>query len=243
MRISAVIANEPDIKPENILLHKSGAFPHLILADFGLATTHQRVLADVPADRTKPFARQPGFVGTVTYLPPERLKVVLSRKKTMAGSGESVHGGVMKWREEMGRKFFDEEKQLDVWAVGGEYQLSRLCTILGIRSDAKELTIPAVLYLILTGIHPYDNRHDPNASDDDDTIQAFSQSQPKQDNSYRKLSSARSWDAFRSSNRLGTVGDGTVTEQELEWRRVEEKCTRFLVSCHLVAIIAPKIYN
>jgi eukaryotic-like serine/threonine-protein kinase len=46
-----------DVKPANLLL-RSGALPHLLLADFGVATTR---------DRPAPVA------GTPSYLPPERV--------------------------------------------------------------------------------------------------------------------------------------------------------------------------
>ena len=55
--------------------------------------------------------------GTIVHLPPERLKA-FSRPVKTAGLGESLHG--QKRRAEIGRKWFEEEMQLDIWGLGGE---------------------------------------------------------------------------------------------------------------------------
>jgi hypothetical protein len=55
-------------------------------------------------------------VGTILYLPPERLKAFGRTVKT-AGLGESLHGPAR--REKIGGKWFEEEMQLDNWALGG----------------------------------------------------------------------------------------------------------------------------
>lgn len=111
-------ADIADIKPENVLLHKSGAYPHLLLADFGLAVTHRQIKDVVPKTRLGISERHHRvFTGTLLYVPPERLKAILSRKRSKMGMGESTHG-LAAWREAMGVLWFAEETQLDIWAVG-----------------------------------------------------------------------------------------------------------------------------
>ncbi|KAI9636127.1 kinase-like domain-containing protein [Dioszegia hungarica] len=188
-----------DVKPENVLLHKSGAFPHLLLADFGLATTRDQVLHSVPWDRNNLVERNHRiFTGTSTYIPPERLKAILGRKRSTVGLAESVHGGIVPWREAIGKLWFEEEAMLDRWAFG------------------------IVLYTLMTGAHPYDERldhevFDRTATDNSQMTAATS----------RRRTSAQSWNEFRSRNPNGTVGDGPQSEQEAEWRRVESRCSRF----------------
>lgn len=81
-----------------------------------------------------------------------------------------------------------------------------------------------VLFLILTGSHPYDER-----TDREHTVQPSKPSESSRTATARQ-SSAQSWVDYRSRNPTGTVGDSAQTEQEKEWRSVEERCARFCVS-------------
>ncbi|TRM65951.1 kinase-like domain-containing protein [Schizophyllum amplum] len=85
-----------DLKPENIFLHSPGAYPRIMIGDFGLA---------------RPNADQATFnvVGTVSYLPPEGV-LALDRK-------ELSYIGLPS----------------DCWSAG------------------------VILYIMLTGCHPFDN--------------------------------------------------------------------------------------
>jgi hypothetical protein len=56
--------------------------------------------------------------GTIINLPPERLKA-FSRTVKTGGLGESLHGQNRK--EKIGKKWFEEEMQLDIWGLGGEF--------------------------------------------------------------------------------------------------------------------------
>lgn len=75
----------------------------------------------------------------------------------------------------------------------------------------------------MTGYHPYDD----NRYDRDDTVVPRGTEASRA--STTRPSSAQSWQNFRSTNPSGIVGDGPQTEQEKEWRRVEEKLIRFCV--------------
>jgi hypothetical protein len=60
--------------------------------------------------------------GTITSLSPERLRA-FSRPTKTAGLGESLHG--INRRNKIGRKWFEEEMQLDHWALGGKLLITR----------------------------------------------------------------------------------------------------------------------
>ncbi|KAG8914950.1 Meiosis-specific serine/threonine-protein kinase mek1 [Tulasnella sp. 417] len=52
-----------DLKPENVLVHAPGAYPRIMLADFGFAKDNS-------------FERTRSLAGTVSYVPPEALSVL-----------------------------------------------------------------------------------------------------------------------------------------------------------------------
>ncbi|KAG8972343.1 Meiosis-specific serine/threonine-protein kinase mek1, partial [Tulasnella sp. 427] len=52
-----------DLKPENVLIHAPGAYPRIMLADFGFAKDNS-------------FERTRSLAGTVSYVPPEALSVL-----------------------------------------------------------------------------------------------------------------------------------------------------------------------
>jgi hypothetical protein len=75
------------------------------------------MIDSVPHDSGATSYRHYDPVGTILYLPPERLKAFGRTIKT-AGLGESLHGPAR--REKIGGKWFEEEMQLDNWALGGQ---------------------------------------------------------------------------------------------------------------------------
>ncbi|KAG8978656.1 Meiosis-specific serine/threonine-protein kinase mek1 [Tulasnella sp. 425] len=70
-----------DLKPENVLVHAPGAYPRIILADFGFA-------------RDNSFERTHSLAGTVSYVPPEALSVLFGYGMgSQAPSFDSRRGG------------------------------------------------------------------------------------------------------------------------------------------------------
>lgn len=63
---------EADLKPENIMLSISCAFPRLVISDLGDASDYRSILSRVP---TAPgMVTRTEVIGTTVYCPPERLK-------------------------------------------------------------------------------------------------------------------------------------------------------------------------
>ncbi|WRT64494.1 uncharacterized protein IL334_001426 [Kwoniella shivajii] len=94
-----------DVKPENILLHTSCAYPRILLGDFGSAITKSRLLStlDDGLHHSKPYDANV----TSIYLPPEYVK----------GSCGLVppYEGV---KEDVGKRWWREERGMDMWATG-----------------------------------------------------------------------------------------------------------------------------
>lgn len=57
------LTSPTDLKPVNILIHISYAYPRLLIADFGQAATLTAILASVPIDRYAPPTRELGGTG------------------------------------------------------------------------------------------------------------------------------------------------------------------------------------
>lgn len=109
-------ADHTDLKLENIMLQTRDSFPRLLIGDFGASTTLEAITALVPKSSSGPMTRSYERAGTVNYLPPERLKA-FGREVKLHGLGESIHGKAR--IEAMGKRWFDDEVQLDIWALGG----------------------------------------------------------------------------------------------------------------------------
>jgi len=110
-----------DFKLENILLHNRNSFPRLLIGDFGFSTTLESMVEQVPKTGGSFRTQEPA--GTIINFPPERLKS-FSRPVKTGGLGESLHGD--RRRAEIGGKWFEEEKQLDIWGLGGEFLFKEL---------------------------------------------------------------------------------------------------------------------
>lgn len=74
------------------------------------------MIQSVPPARSGPATRTIDPAGTILNLPPERLKAFTKVSKT-GGLGESLGGATR--NAIIGRKWFEEEMQMDVWALGG----------------------------------------------------------------------------------------------------------------------------
>ncbi|WWD08305.1 hypothetical protein V865_006416 [Kwoniella europaea PYCC6329] len=99
-----------DVRPENILLHTSCAYPRILLADFGTATSQTRLLSTL-GRHTGPHLRKINEQGTVDYFPYDRLVALR----------EEYHAGVTMdcgSKQEVGTKWWREERGLDMWATG-----------------------------------------------------------------------------------------------------------------------------
>ncbi|WWD00904.1 hypothetical protein V866_007842 [Kwoniella sp. B9012] len=99
-----------DVKPENILLHTSCAYPRILLADFGTATSQTRLLSTL-GRHTGRHLRKINEQGTIDYFPYDRLVALR----------EEYHAGVTMdcgSRKEVGTKWWREERGLDMWATG-----------------------------------------------------------------------------------------------------------------------------
>ncbi|OCF53996.1 CAMK protein kinase [Kwoniella mangroviensis CBS 10435] len=99
-----------DVKPENILLHTSCAYPRILLADFGTATSQTRLLSTL-GRHTGSHLRKVNEQGTIDYFPYDRLVALR----------EEYHAGVTMdcgSRKEVGTKWWREERGLDIWATG-----------------------------------------------------------------------------------------------------------------------------
>jgi len=81
--------------------------------------------------------------GTIINLPPERLKA-FSRTVNTGGLGESLHGQAR--RDKIGMKWFEEEIQLDIWALGGEFLQGR---------EEGNTHGVVVIYHLIAIQHPY----------------------------------------------------------------------------------------
>lgn len=110
-------ADNPDLKLENVMLHTRDSFPRLLIGDFGASITLDAITATVPKSSSGPMSRYYEQQGTINYLPPERLKA-FGKEVSLFGLGESLHGRAR--IEEIGKRWFDEEIQLDIWALGGK---------------------------------------------------------------------------------------------------------------------------
>lgn len=104
------------MKLENVVLHNRNSFPRILIGDFGFSTTLESMIDLVPG--TGSSYRTYDVAGTIINLPPERLKAICKTAKT-GGLGESLHGQAR--RETIGKKWFEEEVQIDNWALGGQF--------------------------------------------------------------------------------------------------------------------------
>lgn len=108
-----------DIKPENILLYTSGAYPRIVIADFGGAITYEEFLASIPANQ-QDGKRVYSKCGTNCYLPPEYLRNIQRGKGGGSGTTESIRGKREDRRRTLARGWFEEEVQIDIYSAGRE---------------------------------------------------------------------------------------------------------------------------
>lgn len=99
------------------MLQTRDSFPRLLVGDFGASTTIEAITSTVPKSSEGLTTRFYQRIGTVNYLPPERLKA-FGREVRLHGLGESFHGKAR--IEAIGKRWFDDEVQLDIWALGGQ---------------------------------------------------------------------------------------------------------------------------
>jgi serine/threonine protein kinase len=111
------MARTEDIKPENILLFTSCQYPHLIIGDFGSAINLEHCLSALPQS-PGPWFRLRDGCGTVSYMPPERLEHQLPDRRSVKDKERAESAG--RTREEVTRRWFEEEAKMDIWATGGE---------------------------------------------------------------------------------------------------------------------------
>jgi serine/threonine protein kinase len=115
-----------DLKTENILLHISSAYPRLLIADFGHATTYETILSHIPNTATdiQDFIDDyvPSDHGTTNFIPPERIQarlgLVPSRIRDRIVEHDVKDLGAT--RATLARDVQNEELQIDVWALGCE---------------------------------------------------------------------------------------------------------------------------
>ncbi|WVQ98348.1 hypothetical protein IAU59_005471 [Kwoniella sp. CBS 9459] len=129
-----------DIKPENILLHTAMAYPRILIADFGNATTRSArtgslvpVMSDIPSSYPT-FSPQPSLnpdtttsdrddttvgylrifenTGTTQYLSPEQLEWTMA---IAAEKPDTVYTGS---KEEVAEDWWKYQCGLDMWAMG-----------------------------------------------------------------------------------------------------------------------------
>jgi hypothetical protein len=94
----------------------------VLIGDFGWSVTLASTIQSVPSGHG-PATRVLEPAGTIVSLPPERLKRFSKVYKT-GGLGESLSGAER--RASIGKKWFEEEMQLDIWALGSE-SILKLC--------------------------------------------------------------------------------------------------------------------
>ena len=112
-----------DVKPENILVDVSCVYSRLLIADFGVATNLSTISETVPLNRYTPSTRVLDEIGTLNYVAPERLKLLVKPPRSLQGLSERIHGGVTKRRLEIAKSWFKEEAILDSFALGCEFRL------------------------------------------------------------------------------------------------------------------------
>ncbi|WVF69493.1 hypothetical protein IAT40_004270 [Kwoniella sp. CBS 6097] len=105
-----------DLKPENILLHTAMAYPRILVADFGHATTLSQIRSTLLPAPQEPagYYRQFEQIGTTQYFPPEHCKWMLD----LADPKEEPNMVYMGSKEEVAEDWFEAQCAMDMWATG-----------------------------------------------------------------------------------------------------------------------------
>ncbi|KAF8898929.1 kinase-like domain-containing protein [Infundibulicybe gibba] len=169
-----------DLKPENILLHSPGAYPRIMIADFGLA---------------RPNAYQETFnvCGTVSYLPPEG---ILALDHKHLGYVGLVHRTA---------RFYMEISQIfrmpaDCWSAG------------------------VILFIMLSGAHPFD--YGPHTHSSSDWLSHIQESRGMESSQYSQQS-------IRTETKIKErIIDGQVQFRHCPWQNLPD--AKHLVSQLLI---------
>jgi hypothetical protein len=191
--------------------------------------------------------------GTIVSLPPERLKRFSKVYKT-GGLGESLSGAER--RASIGKKWFEEEMQLDIWALGSE-SILKLCRAM-IRG-----WLAAVVYHLIAMEHPYMGLSTKDCRSKSMSRQPTTMHRdPEMDNEKRKFleimddieeeddeeaddysnakSTAKSWAEYRLQQGEKTLGGANTEEQNLANRTFED-VNIFKVSCYCLVVLRSEL--
>lgn len=105
----------------------SALYPRVVICDFGHSIDYNTMLEKTPKSEYEPAVRHVPHVGTASYISPERLKMWLRPPPKLRGWGEDLPAvrakdgkAGMTRRERLARLWFDQEKSIDAWSLGGE---------------------------------------------------------------------------------------------------------------------------
>ncbi|WWC86605.1 uncharacterized protein L201_001482 [Kwoniella dendrophila CBS 6074] len=101
-----------DVKPENILLKTSCAYPRIILGDFGCSTSKAIVYSHLSDGGSTEHSKHYNRQGTTEYFPYDYLKGMREEEKNQCLHVYNAE------KKEIGKKWWKEEMGMDMWATG-----------------------------------------------------------------------------------------------------------------------------